>query len=622
MAAFLVRIFAAIAPIGAVHSQLMRITTQPAAPPIPTDAPQRVVRTLLVADLVESVRLMETNEDDLVERWERLALTVVNDVLPVQRGRFVKSLGDGLLLDFAGVPAALATAFAIQSLCAQANIGVSRDRTMNLRMSLHTAEVISGELDVYGRGVNLAIRLASLAGPGDLVASAEVRDRLTPALDAEFEDLGECYLKHVRLPVRAYRVRPPGPRPRIVIADAPEAPPLRPTIAVIPFTTHSRVSDDYLLGEIMAEEIIASLSRSPELDVISRLSTTALRDRAGALNDAFHYLNATYVLSGSYRTLAGQLNVVAELAEARSGRVVWSETYKAQVGAFLQDDEVLIAQIVQAVAAAVSAHEIRRALVQPLPTLECSTLQMGAIALMHRGGAQDFDRARAMLEAVIERARLVATPYAWLAKWHVLGFNRGWSSDQKRAAQLALDCTKRALDLDANCGLALVVDGFIHTNLLRELDVAGQRYERAIAINPSDSLAWLLKGMLFAFRGEGHEAVQHTERAMRLSPLDPLRYFYESLAASAAAAAGQYDRAIELAQRSLRANRTHTSTLRALAIAQSFSGRLDEARRTVDEIRAIEPTLTVRKYIERSPATSVGLGEKWGEALRLAGLPE
>lgn len=600
----------------------MRTAAEPLVPPIPNDAPRRVVRTLLVADLVESVRLMETNEDDLVERWERLALAVVNDVLPVQHGRFVKSLGDGLLLDFASVPAALATAFEIQARCAQANDGVAGERAMNLRMSLHTTEVISGELDVYGRGVNLAIRLTSLAGPGDLVVSAEVRDRLTPALDAEFEDLGDCYLKHVRLPVRAYRVRPPRPNPRIVIAEAPQMPSLRPTIAVIPFSTHSRAAEDYLLGEIIAEEIIASLSRAPELDVISRLSTTALRDRAGALNDAYHYLNATYVLSGSYRTLAGQLNVVAELAEARSGRVVWSDVYKAKVDEFLREDEVLISPIVQAVGAAVNAHEIRRALVQPLPTLECSTLQMGAIALMHRGGSQDFERARAMLESVIERARLVATPYAWLAKWHVLGFNRGWSQDQKRAAQLALDSTKRALDLDPNCGLALVVDGFIHTNLLRELDVAAQRYDRAIEVNRSDSLAWLLKGMLHAFRGAGHEAVQHTERAMRLSPLDPLRYFYESLAASAAVAAGQYDRAIELAQRSLRANRTHTSTLRALAVAQSLSGNMDDARRTVDEIRAIEPTLTVRKYVERSPATPAGLGTKWGEALRKAGLPE
>lgn len=600
----------------------MKTATKPPVPPVPNDAPQRVVRTLLVADMVESVRLMETDEDDLVERWERLALTVVNDVLPIHRGRFVKSLGDGLLLDFASVPSALATAFAIQAHCAQGNTDVSPDRALNLRMSMHTAEVISGELDVYGRGVNLAIRLTSLAGPGDLVVSAEVRDRLTPSLDAEFDDLGECYLKHVRLPVRAYRVHPPGPRPRVATPDSSEMPSLRPTIAVIPFSTLSRASEEFFVGEIIAEEIIASLSRAPELDVISRLSTTALRDRAGALNDAFHYLNATYVLSGSYRTVAGQLNVVAELAEARSGRVVWSETYKAPITHFLQDDGVLIAPIVQAVAGAVSAHEIRRALVQPLPTLECSTLQMGAVALMHRGGAQDFERARTMLESVIERARMVATPYAWLAKWHVLGFNRGWSLDQKRAGQLALDSTKRALDLDPNCGLALVVDGFIHTNLLRRLDLAAPRYDRALELNPSDSMAWLLKGMLLAFQGDGQQAVEHTERAMRLSPLDPLRYFYESLAASAAVAAGQYDRAIELAQRSLRINRMHTSTLRALAIAQSLAGREDEARRTVSEILAVEPTLTVRKYVERSPATPAGLGTKLGEALRLAGLPE
>src|SRR5207237_5253258 len=104
------------------------------------------------------------------------------------------------------------------------------------------------------------------------------------------------------------------------------------------------------------------------------------------------------------------------------------------------------------------------------------------------------------------------------------------------------------------------------------------------------------------FRGEGKQALRGTQRALRLSPLDPHRYFYDSLAASAALSAADYKGAAELARRSLRANRTHTSTLRVLAISQWQLGRHKEARDTVRELMSLEPSLTVAKWLERSPS--------------------
>ena len=110
--------------------------------------------------------------------------------------------------------------------------------------------------------------------------------------------------------------------------------------------------------------------------------------------------------------------------------------------------------------------------------------------------------------------------------------------------------------------------------------------------------------------------------ALRLSPLDPRRSYYKSHAATAALSAGQYDRAIELAQRSLRVNSLHTSTLRSLAVAQVSSGRIEEARETVAALLRIEPTLTVSRYLARHPAGEFAIGKRFGEALRVAGLPE
>ncbi len=158
--------------------------------------------------------------------------------------------------------------------------------------------------------------------------------------------------------------------------------------------------------------------------------------------------------------------------------------------------------------------------------------------------------------------------------------------------------------------------------MLRQLDTGFDCYERALRKNPNDSLACLLKGTLHAFRGEGKLAMAGTEKALALSPLDPLRYFYDSLAATAALSAKDYARASELARRSLRANRTHTSTLRALAIAEVFLGRQAEAEQAAQRLLALEPAFTVNGFLQRSPSSLYQTGAMWAEALRSAGIPE
>jgi TolB-like protein/Tfp pilus assembly protein PilF len=494
-------------------------------------------------------------------------------------------------------------------------------------MGMQVGELIADEQEVYGGAVNLAARLTTLAGPGEIVVSAGVRDQLTPVLDADVEDLGDCYLKPLTRPVRAYRVGPPGPSP--VIESTGTGGELQPTIAVIPFKARAGDAEHQILGEVVADHAISALSRTSAMNVISRLSTTAFRGRDATIQEVGALLHANYIVSGAYHVVGGKLALVAELADAKSGRVVWADDVRADVQSIISGKSEVIDRLVARIGAAVTTREIERAQIQPLPTLESYTLLMAAIAMMHRLSPQDFDRARVLLETLIERAPRRAIPHAWLGKWHVLRVWQGWSSGRAqfanefaKDAQIALDCTKRALDSDPNCSLALAIDGFVHTNLLKQLDVALDRYELALRVNPNDSLAYLLRGTLCAFKGEGAQAMRDTQRALRLSPLDPHRYFYESLAATAALSAERYDRAIELAQRSLRSNRMHASTLRAMAMAQSLSGMTEAARATVAELLKIEPTLTVASYLELHPAADYETGKAWAEALGAAGVPK
>ncbi|MBT2324938.1 adenylate/guanylate cyclase domain-containing protein [Variovorax paradoxus] len=201
---------------------------------------QRRRKVVLVVDLVESVSLMQADELGVIQRWQAFLAHVNQIVLPHNEGRLVKSLGDGLMLEFDAAPRAAAAASAMHDWMARQAAPLQRGDRLQLRAGMHAADVYVDQHDIYGTGVNIAARMATLAGPGETVATTEARDELTDGLDGTIEDLGSCYLKHLGEPVRAYKVGQKG-------ATAPppggfgHAGTLQPTIAVVPF--ESRVSD-------------------------------------------------------------------------------------------------------------------------------------------------------------------------------------------------------------------------------------------------------------------------------------------------------------------------------------------------------------------------------------------
>lgn len=195
---------------------------------------QQPVGTLLAVELAEP---QDRANGTATSRWHDVVEDVASDVLPAHGGRVLKTMERGVLLGFPRVPQATKAAFEIQRVCEKANTNAPSARPLLLRMGMQVGELIGEEQEVYGGEVNLAARLITLAGPGEIVVSAGVRDQLTPVLDADIEDLGDCYVKPLAHPVRAYRVGPPGPRP--VIEPAGTAGELAPTIAVIPFSARA-----------------------------------------------------------------------------------------------------------------------------------------------------------------------------------------------------------------------------------------------------------------------------------------------------------------------------------------------------------------------------------------------
>jgi adenylate cyclase len=574
-------------------------------------------------DIVESVQQIAIDESSWVQRWHEFLNRVEHDLLPTLHGRLVKKLGDGLMVEFASTRLALDGALAIHALLVDCNQGIPQEMQMSLRAGINSTRIYADGWDVYGAGVNLAARLTSLAGPGETIISAAAHDSLEDASSLTVVDLGDCYLKHIPDPVRAYRVGATNANLGLP-ARKEYAAELQPTITVLPFESRSLQPEVLAVGEMISDSIIGYLSRTRHLLVISRHSSTAQPSRSPMMRPSRSHLHADYVLSGSFIVIDRRLMIMAELAEAQTGTLIWSERLAGEVEDLFLVESKLGFQIAAAAHESVIATEVHRAATQPLQTLRSCTLLLGAITLMHRARRPEFDRAKVMLEHLAERHNRHALPNAWMAIWHVLRVAQGWSEQPDHDATAALACCDNALSKDSQSAFAIAVTGQVHGYLKKDLTTAEKLYQQALACDPNESLAWLWLGMNAGFRGESEEALQATSRALSLSSLDPLRYYYESLAASAAVTAGQYQRGIELARSSLSRNSAHSSTYRALAIGQALSGQVEQARSTVAALLRLEPSFTISQFIQRMPGarSSPEHAEKLARALRAAGLPE
>jgi tetratricopeptide (TPR) repeat protein len=281
----------------------------------------------------------------------------------------------------------------------------------------------------------------------------------------------------------------------------------------------------------------------------------------------------------------------------------------------------LARKVVGSVAPFLRSFELRRARITNFDQLDAYAMTLRGIDLMYRLAREDFLSARRTFETAIERDPVSPMAHAYLANWHLISMAIGASGNPVRDSEAATVCAERALVCDPDDALALAVDGLVSAWSRYDLDAAERRLAQALAANPNEPLAWLWNAMVHAWRGRGPEAIQSADRALSLSPLDPMIYYFNSLASTANLIGECYERAIELATQSLRENRLHTPTLRTLAAALVLAGRLDEARETVHRLRELEPGLTVGAFRARYPGRDSPQAARFAAALLAAGLP-
>lgn len=575
-------------------------------------------KVVLVVDLVDSVRLMQADELGVIQRWQDFLAHVNRVILPAEQGRLVKSLGDGLLLEFERSQQAVSASAAMHAWMSKQCLPLGSGERIALRAGTHAADVYADGLDIYGSGVNLAARMATLAGPGETVATLEACAALADGVDGTIEDLGECYLKNIGAPVRAFRIGDPATAPLRPMRQLDDDP-LRPTIAVIPFQSRNTAANAFAIGDLVADGVIAHLARSHTLTVISRLSTAAFSGRTAGPAQVGQALGANYLLCGSYVEAGARLLVTAELIDARSGEVLWAERLSSSVDDLLQAESELVFGLANGVSNAILDKQAARVSLQPLPTLESYALMLGGIRLMHRSTRADMARSQQLLSYLVERHPRAVEARAWLAKLFVLRSVCGFVDGEAEERARALSASRSALQLAPDHALALAVEGYIHTQRGTDADKAGQRLELALQINPNEAMAWLFKSVASAMWGSSRDAVAEAEKGSTLSPCDPLAYYVYMLRASALTIDQRHGEAIHWASQSLRLNRVHTPTLRVLLTAQVGAGQIVQAQATLARLLELTPEFSLTGYLAMGASESK-TRRQCAQALRELGL--
>jgi class 3 adenylate cyclase/TolB-like protein/tetratricopeptide (TPR) repeat protein len=584
---------------------------------------ERRFRAVLVADVVGYTRLMEAAELETHARYRTLRVGVGDPTIAFYRGAIVKNTGDGFIAVFESPLDALHCAVALQREMGAHEASRTPERRIAFRIGLHWEPVIFDLNDVYGGGVNLAARLQSIAPAGGVVVSAALLQEAGDPGEFPLEDLGHVRLKNLAQPVHAYSFRLPSMERgggRGISAIAPGWIKL-PAIAVLPFRTIAGAAEHAVLGDWLAEEASRSLSRSNLLAVISHWSSRSLNAHPVDMATIRSSLGVDYCVSGTLRVISDEVVLDADLLETGSGRILWTRQFSGPMASFLSASAEGVSEIVSAVGRAIADDAIAHLSERKLSELEEHRLLLAAVGLMNRSSVRDFTKSRELLEELLRRTPHAAEAHAWHGKWHVFSVFNAWSEDRAKDTQKAIDCTARALDINPESTFALTIDGFVHNNLLRRMDIAATRYNDALRRNPNEPLAWLLKGVLHAFQDQPDEAVNAAEKARRLSPIDPFQYFYETISASVMLSAGRYEEALTFADTSLQRNDWHTSTLRAKITALHFLDRGSEAREVATEYLRRHPDFTVANYLRGHPAADYDLGRRVATALRAAGIP-
>ena len=577
---------------------------------------QRRLAAILAADVVGYSRLMAADEAGTLARLRTLRKELFDPQVDGHRGRIVKLMGDGALVEFPSVVDAVECAIAIQRAMVAADPGHPEDRRIVFRIGINLGDIIIEGDDIYGDGVNIAARLEGIAESGGIAISEDAWRQVQGKVPARFVDIGEQPLKNIARPVRAYRVdlgEAAAPPPSV----PPPAARDKPSIAVLPFETMSDDAEQAYFADGLVEDILTTLSKLAGLRVIARNSSFVYKGRAIDVREAARQLGARYVLEGSVRRIGNRVRITAQLIDAEDGAHLWAERYDRAVDdIFAIQDEITL---VLATEMQVKLTEGEQARLRYTTTSNIAAWTCWAQGLSHFRQAVSKEKmglARLCWEKALALDPGSAALNAMLGFLHGLDVRFGWWDGRETALGKARAYVDRALALDPGNADAHTTASCLWL-LQGRFDEAVADARKAVELAPGSADVAELASFVLAPSGYPEEAAALSEKAMTLSPHYPAVYL--GTLGQAYRLAGRTAEAIA-AFRAYEA-RSPGFGLIDLVIAYQETGQPAEARQAAERLLAARRNFTIAGWLKTQFLRDAARLEADVAALRAAGLP-
>ena len=586
-----------------------------------TDDTERRLIAIFAADVDGYSRLMGADEvgtlRDLTQRRD-----VLDGLITSRRGRIANTAGDSVLAEFGSAVDAVQCAVEAQAALSQANVGLSPDRHINFRIGVHVGDVMIKGGDLFGDGVNIAARLQTLASAGGVCLSGVAYDQVRKILPFAFADLGAQQVKNIDETVRAFALV--AERAAVVTASAkapaPLALPDKPSIAVLPFDNMSAEAGQDYLADGIVEAITAALSCIRSFFVIARSSAFTYKGRATNARDIGKELGVAYLLEGSVQKAGNRLRIIVQLIETEGGAHVWSSRFDGAIEDFFDLEDRITEQVAGALQPSIRIAEIERSRRKRPQDLGSYDFTMRAMP--HVWALEKEESAKAL--DLLEKALAIDPKYPLalsLAGWcHAQRAVYNWVDDIAGSQLRARSLAERAAEMSSDDPIILAVLGTVHT-FVRSYGTARVLLERAVALDPNGAWAWTRLGWLETYTDQPQKAIGHFQRALRLSPIDPMNFNNYVGIGSAHIVAQEYDAAAAYYRRALEERPNASWIYRNLASSLSGAGRVEEAKQAFAELMRRYPDLTISKF-KQAMVFSPAVLNRMAEHLRKLGLPD
>ena len=526
---------------------------------MPSERVERRLAAVLAADVAGYSRLMGRDEERTHEQLRTFRKTLVDPEIAAHRGRIVKNTGDGMLVEFASVVDAARCALDIQRAIAKTNADVSPELRIEFRIGIHVGDIIIDDNDIFGDGVNIAARLEGVAEPGGVCISDDAHRQIRGKIDVDFHDIGEQNLKNIAEPMRAWRMRLADEASSAIPSSSPPvkvlALPDKPSIVVLPFDNMSAEAGQDYLADGIVEAITAALSCIRSFFVIARSSAFTYKGRATNACEVGKELGVAYLLEGSVQKAGNRLRIIVQLVETEGGAHVWSSRFDGAIDDFFDLEDRITEQVAGALQPSIRIAEIERS--RRKRPQDLSSYDFTMRAMPHVWALEKEESAKAL--ELLGKAIAIDPQYPLalsLAGWcHAQRSVYNWADDIAESQAMARQLAERAAEMSGDDPVTLAVLGAVHT-FVRNHGTARVLLERAVALDPNAAWAWSRLGWLEAYADQPQKAIDKFERALRLSPIDPMNLNNYVGIGSAHEVAQEYDQAALFYRRASRNGRT------------------------------------------------------------------